>query len=66
MTAGRNITIYYSQLPSESRVPLKIKIKPENPSQGNQSVYVIGKISASDGKSYKFSTVGSFKQVSPR
>ncbi|MEW6135432.1 MAG: outer membrane beta-barrel protein [Bacteroidales bacterium] len=66
VTAGRNITIYYSQLPSESRVPLKIKIKPENPSQGNQSVYVIGKISASDGKSYKFSTVGSFKQVSPR
>ncbi|MGC8866382.1 MAG: outer membrane protein [Bacteroidales bacterium] len=66
VTAGRNVTIYFSQLPTDSRVPLKVKIKPDSPSYGNQSVYVIGKIVTPEGKSFKFSTVGSFKQVASR
>jgi hypothetical protein len=66
VTAGRNVTIYYNQLPSDNRVPLKIRIKPENPVQGNQSVYVIGKITTTEGKSFKFSTVGTFRQVASR
>lgn len=66
VTAGRNVTIYYNQLPADSRIPLRVKIKPNNPALGNQSVYVIGKITTPDGKSFKFSTVGSFRQVASR
>ncbi len=66
VAAGRNVTVYFNQLPDEKRVPLRIKIKPMNPSEGNQSVYVIGKVTTSDGKSFKFSTVGSFRQIASR
>ncbi len=63
ISAGRNVTMHLTALPDDSRIPVKFRVKPENAATGNHAIYLIGKITAENGRNYKFSTIANFRQM---